>query len=405
MTSDSRTPTVAPPRHLVALLASFTALVVLTTDVYLPVLPSLKADLGVTDAVAAASISTVLVGIALGQIVIGPLSDAVGRKAPLLIGAVAYAVTHALSAVAPDGTTLLVTRFAAGVATAACIVTARAIAADVYTGVDSARAYATLGAVSAIAPIVAPVLGGLLATVMSWRGMFLTLAVLALALAAVGWRAMPETLPKGRRVPPHLASVLRELGSVLRLRRFLAYVAALSAFGAILFGYIGASSFVLQERFGLSPQTYSLVFAVNSVGIFAASNLTRYLVLRVAPSRLLTLGQLVSIGGVAVMAVGVAVLSLPVVLVGLFTAISCLGLVMPAGTSLGMGEAPGRAGSASGVLGICTFTAGAGAAPLAGLGGSPWSMVVVLAVGAVAGPLLLRLLLHGTRPAPSRETS
>jgi DHA1 family bicyclomycin/chloramphenicol resistance-like MFS transporter len=389
----------------VALLAAFTALVVLTTDVYLPVLPDLKSDLGVTDATAAATVSTVLIGIALGQIVIGPLSDAVGRRGPLLLGALAYAFTHVLSAFAPDGTTLLVARFAAGVATAACIVTARAIAADVYTGVDSARAYATLGAVGAIAPIVAPVLGGLLATVMSWRGMFLTLAVMAVALAAVGWRAMPETLPRDRRVPAHLGAVLRELGSVLRLRRFLAYVAALSAFGAVLFGYIGASSFVLQERFGLSPQTYSLVFAVNSVGIFAMSNLTRHLVLRIAPSRLLTAGQLIAVAGVVVMAVGLIAGSLPVLLLGLFTAISCVGLIMPAGTSLGMGEAPGRAGSASGVLGICTFAAGALAAPLAGFGGSPWSMVIVLAAGAVAGPILLRLLLHGTRPAPTLESS
>ncbi len=392
-------PVVTAPRHLVALLSAFTALVVLTTDVYLPVLPRLKTDLGVSDSTAAATISMVLIGIALGQIVVGPLSDAIGRRGPLLLGAVAYAATHVLSAVAPDGNTLLVARFLAGIATAACIVTARAIAADVYTGVDSARAYATLGAVGAIAPVVAPVLGGLLSHVMSWRGMFLTLAVLALLLAAVGWKAMPETLPRDRRVPPHLGAVLRELGSVLRLRRFLAYVAALSAFAGVLFGYIGASSFVLQERFGLSAQTFSIVFAVNSIGIFAMSNVTRHLVLRVAPARLLTLGQLIAIGGVTVVGVGVATNLLAVVLVGLFATISCVGLIMPSGTALGMGAAPGRAGSASGVLGICTFAVGALAAPLAGLGGSPWSLVVVLAVGAVAGPLLLRLLLHGTAPA------
>jgi DHA1 family bicyclomycin/chloramphenicol resistance-like MFS transporter len=310
-----------------------------------------------------------------------------------------------LSAVAPNGTTLLVARALAGLATAACIVTARAIAADVYTGADSARAYATLGAVGAIAPIVAPVAGGLLSHVMSWRGMFLTLAVLALVIAAVGWRWMPETLPPDRRTAPHLGAVLRDLASVFRIRRFLAYVAAISAFAVVLFGYIGASSFVLQNHFGLSPQTYSLVFAVNSIGIFAMSNVSRQLVGRVAPGRLLRVGQLDAVGGAALVAAGVAADSLPCVLLGLFVAISSIGLVMPSATALGMAEAPGRAGSASGVVGICQFGAGSLAAPLAGLGGSPWALVTVMGVGALAGPVLLTLLLHHTRPPSAQEAS
>jgi len=390
------TGTETPPRHLVALLAAFTSLVVLTTDVYLPVLPQLGQDLGTSNAAAAATVSAVLVGIAVGQIVIGPLSDAVGRRAPILLGALAYAATHLLSALAPNIVSLLVIRVLAGFATAACIVVARAIVADVYPGSAAARAFATLSAVLAIVPVLAPVAGGLLARVMSWRGMFALLAVVAIVVAAVGWRVLPETLPPERRIPPHLGAVVRDLGAVLRLRRFLAYVAVMAAVGGILFGYIGASSFVLQNSFGLSPQAFSLVFAANSVGIFIVSWSTRHLVGRVGPRRLLFGGQVVAILGAAVLFAGVARTSLPVFLVGLFLAVASIGSVMPTATSLAMAEAPGRAGSASGVMGICQFSVGALASPLAGLGGSPWSLVVVVGVSAVAG-LVLRILLLGPK--------
>jgi DHA1 family bicyclomycin/chloramphenicol resistance-like MFS transporter len=183
--TDTAGTTVTAPRYLVPLLAAFTSLVVLTTDVYLPVLPQLGQDLGTSDAAAAATLSAVLIGIAVGQIVVGPLSDAVGRRKPLLLGAVAYSLTHLLSALAPNVLSLLAIRLLAGLATAACIVVCRAIVADVYPGSRSARAFATLSAVMAIVPVLAPVMGGLLAHVMSWRGMFVLLAAVAVALSLV----------------------------------------------------------------------------------------------------------------------------------------------------------------------------------------------------------------------------
>ena len=384
---------VKAPRHLTLLLASLSSLVVLTTDIYLPVLPQLGADLDTSDAAAAATLSAALVGIALAQIVIGPLSDAVGRRLPILVGLVAYAVTHVLCAIAPSIGVLLGLRVLSGVATAAVIVVSRAIVADAFPGNQAARAFATLGAVFGIAPVVAPIAGGLLAHVMSWRGMFVVLAGVAVLLLAVSWRALPETLPPARRTPPHLGSVVKELGEVLVHRRFLAYVVVLAAVGGVLFGYIGASSFVLQDDFGLSPQVYSYVFAANSVGIFALSVVSRQLVARVGAPRLLTVGQVATVLGSVGLVLGVWWSSLPLVLVGLFVAIASLGLVMPNATALGMRQAEGRAGSAAGVMGICQFTVGAIASPLAGLGGSAWSMVVVIGVCAVAG-IVLRLLLQ-----------
>ncbi len=227
-------PAVRTPRHLTLLLASLSSLVVLTTDIYLPVLPQLGADLGTSDAAAAATLSAALVGIALAQIVIGPLSDAVGRRVPILVGLVAYAVTHLLCAVAPSIGILLGLRVLSGLATAAVIVVSRAIVADAFPGNQAARAFATLGAVFGIAPVVAPLAGGLLAHVMSWRGMFVVLAGVAALLLAVTWRALPETLPPERRTPPHLGAVVKELGEVLVHRRFLAYVVVLSAVGSLV---------------------------------------------------------------------------------------------------------------------------------------------------------------------------
>ena len=400
MTREDVAAVAAPPRHLVALLAAFTSLVILTTDVYLPVLPQLGRDLGTSDAAAAATLSAVLVGIAVGQIVIGPLSDAVGRRTPLLLGAIAYAVTHVLAALAPGIAPLLAIRLVTGLATAACIVVCRAIVADVYPGATAARAFATLGAVTALVPVVAPVAGGLLAHVMSWRGMFLLLAVVAVLLTAVGSRLVPETLPVDRRIALNLGSVLHDLTSVLTRRRFLAYVAAIAGVGGMLFAYIGASSFVLENVFGLSPQAFSLVFAANAVGIFAASWTTRHLVGRTGPKRLLLVGQVAAVAGTIVMGAGVGRDVLPLVLVGLFVAVASIGLIMPTSTSLGMAEVPGRAGSASGVMGICQFTVGAIASPLAGLGASAWSLVAVMGASVVGGLLLRTGLLRGTASTP-----
>ncbi|MCW2867227.1 MAG: transporter [Marmoricola sp.] len=393
-------PPAAPPRHVVPLLAAFASLVVLTTDVYLPVLPQLASDLSTSAAAASATVSCVLVGIAVGQVVIGPLSDAVGRRAPLLLGAAAYALLHVLSALSPSIAVLLGVRVLAGFATAACIVVGRAVVVDLFPGEGTTRAFAVLGAVTSIVPVLAPVVGSLLALVTGWRGMFLVLAALAVLLVAVGSRALPESLPAERRVPAHLGAVLRELGAVLRLRPFLAHAAAIGAVGVVLFGYIGASSFTLQGTFGLSPQQYGLVFALNSVGIFAASNLAARLAGRVPPGRLLTGGQSLCAGGVTVLALGVAAHVLVVVCAGLFLTISSIGLVMPSAMALGMAASGGRAGAAAGVFGIVQFACGAAASPLAGAGGSPWSLVVVLAVGALASPLLLHLL-RGAAPQPS----
>jgi MFS transporter, DHA1 family, multidrug resistance protein len=394
----------SPPGYLIPLLAAFTSLVVLTTDVYLPVLPQLGIDLGTNDGSAAATISAVLIGVAVGQIVLGPVSDAIGRKVPLIIGVLAYGVFHAVSAVAPTIGVLLTCRVLVGLATAACLVVSRAIVADAFPGPRSAIGYSTLSAVIAIAPVLAPIAGGLLAHIMTWRGMFLLLAGLAFALAVVGWFALPETLPPERRIAPRMAVILRDIGAVARQRRFLAYAVAAAATSGVLFAYIGASSFVLENLFDLTPQQFSLVFAANAAGLFVLSWVTRAIVMRVGALRILLVGQSSTLVGCALLGCGLASSLLPLVLLGLFLAIASMGLVMPSSMSLGMQVAIGGAGAAAGLMGIMQFTTGAVLSPIAGLGSTGWAMVTVMSASALCGTVGRALLSRGTvaPPVPAR---
>jgi DHA1 family bicyclomycin/chloramphenicol resistance-like MFS transporter len=386
--------------HLVLLVGLFTALAPINTDLYLPLMPQLASELGTTQAAAQATVSAVLLGLAAGQLVIGPLSDAWGRRGAALAGAAGFVACNLASAVAPSIGSLLVIRFLAGLACAACVVVVRAVVTDVYAGGDAARAYATLSAIVTVVPAVAPVFGGLLALVMGWRGIFVVMAGLGVVVLVAGWRSLEESLPLESRREPHLGRVLADLGGLLRLRRFVAYVACLSAAGGVLFAYIGASSFVMQGTFRLTPTVYGFVFALNAFGIFAMANLSRRLVGRTGPHRLLVVGQASSLVGTLVLAVGVWRSALPLVLVGLFVAVGSVGLVVGNSMALGMRQAPDRAGSASGLMGISQFAFGAVTAAVAGIGASPWSMVAAMLVCALLGPALRLVMLgdHGRRP-------
>jgi len=387
--------------HLMLLIGAFTALAPINTDLYLPLMPQMAHELGTTQAAAQATVSAVLLGLALGQIVVGPLSDAWGRRGPALVGAAAFVIGNLASAVAPSIGSLLVIRFLAGLACAACVVVVRAVVTDVFDRPNAARAYATLSAIVTVVPAIAPVFGGLLALVMGWRWIFVVMAGLGLAVLAAGWRSLEETLPAQRRREPHLGRVLADLGGLLGLRHFVAYVFCLAAAGGVLFAYIGASSFVLQGTFGLSPTAYGFVFAANAFGIFAMANVSRRLVGKTGPRRLLVVGQASSFIGTLVLAGGMWRSSLPVVLLGLFVAVGSVGLVVGNSMALGMRQAPERAGSASGLMGIAQFAFGAVMAAAAGLGASPWSMVAAMVVCATLGPLLRAALLSDAYEQPA----
>jgi DHA1 family bicyclomycin/chloramphenicol resistance-like MFS transporter len=315
--------------------------------------------------------------------VFGPLSDRHGRRRPLLAGITAYSLATLVCAIAPGLGVLVVARFVQGVAGAAGLVIARAVARDCYEGVAMIRFMASLAMISGLAPIVAPVLGAQLLHVTDWRGTFAVLAALGAVLALLAAGALHESLPPERRHRGGLTTTLQAVGGLIRERRFLGYVLTSTfAFGA-LFAYVSGSSTVLQEVYRVSPQTYSLLFAVNSVALMASTQLNgRVLVTRVRPASLMLLG-LVAAGaaGLAItLFTGVWDLGLAAVCPAMCLLMTAMGVVGPNSAAQALTMAPHAAGSASALLGLGTFLCGAVVAPLSSAGGQPSAVLLGVVV-------------------------
>lgn len=320
------------------------------------------------------TLTTCLAGMALGQLVVGPMSDRWGRRRPLLIGLAVYIVATALCAIAPTVELLIAFRLAQGLAGAAGIVIARAVARDLYDGVAMARFFSTLMLVSGVAPIVAPLIGGQLLRVTDWRGVFAVLTVLGILMAAVVWRKLPETLEPADR---HRGGAGEALGSMRRLladRAFSGYVLTGGFAFACLFAYVAASPFVIQEIYGASPQTFSLLFGINSVGLMVMGQINgKVLVGRVRLDRVLGLGLVVVVAAataILLMALGVfGDVGLAPMAVALFVLMSAMGITMPNTQALALMRTKHSAGSASALLGTSSFLIGAIASPLVGIAG------------------------------------
>jgi DHA1 family bicyclomycin/chloramphenicol resistance-like MFS transporter len=261
-----------------------------------------------------------------------------------------YTVASLLCAVSTDIWVLIALRLLQGLAGAAGIVLARAMVRDLFDGARAARAFSTLVVVGGLTPVVAPILGGQLTRVTDWRGMFVALVIVGAGLFAAAL-ALPETLPPAARRAAGTRTIA-DFVAVSRDGSFLAFAAMLGAASCALFSYITLSPFVLQHGYGLTAQAFSLVFALNSLGILGAGYINGALVARVAMERLLLGGILLALVGattaiVAVLSGGGVLVLLP----GLFLAVSSFGIIMPNATAQAMRGARSRAGSASALLG------------------------------------------------------
>lgn len=338
-------------------------------------------DLHASAAAGQLTLTACLVGLAAGQLIAGPVSDARGRRGPLLVGLGLFAVTSGACALAPNVEVLIGLRLLQGAAGAAGIVIARAIVRDLYGGVEAARFFAALLLVNGLAPILAPLVGGQLLHVTDWRGIFVFLAVLGLVLLAVAWRGIEETHTDAR------VAGWPRFGALARDRSFVGCaLAAGFAFGS-MFSYIAGSPFVLQDHFGVSAQAFSGLFAMNALGIMAAGRVSALLVERVGPGALLTAGVLQSLTG--------AVLLLALhgtlggTLVGFFVVVSAIGLIVPNATALALERHRERAGSASALLGLGQYAIGAAAAPLVGSSVSALCVVIATLSALAVGSRLL----------------
>ncbi|WP_086754932.1 multidrug effflux MFS transporter, partial [Streptomyces griseiscabiei] len=386
-------------------LGLLTALGPLTVDLYLPALPQVGADLGASRAVTQLTLTAFMLGIALGQLVVGPLSDTLGRRRPLLTGLTVYVAASAACALAPDAGVLVGLRLVQGLAGAAGIVIARAVVRDLYDGLGAARLLSSLMLVSGTAPILAPVLGAQLLRLTSWRGVFATLTLLGLAVLAATALSSAETLPVARRRPGGLTDTLRTMRALLGDGPFTGYLLTGALGFAALFAYIAGSSFALQQVYGASPQTYSLLFALNSLGMAVTGQLTGRLLLGRLPShRVLAVGLTVlgGSGAALVLLVAVAHADLPWIAAALFLTACPVGMILPTTTALCLHRAPHAAGSASALLGATQFLMGSLAPVPTGLGGRSTALPMAASVLglALAAAIAFLTLCRPWHPAP-----
>jgi DHA1 family bicyclomycin/chloramphenicol resistance-like MFS transporter len=407
-TSTTAPPSTAPTRRtglLVTLvLGGLTATPPLAMDMYLPSLPEVTRSLHAPAATVQLTLTACLAGMALGQLVVGPMSDRWGRRRPLLTGLAVYLVATALCALAPNVETLVAFRLAQGLAGAAGIVIARAVVRDLYDGVAMARFFSTLMLISGVAPIVAPLIGGQILRVTDWRGVFVVLTAVGALLGALVWARLPETLPTATGAPPaeeepgargrHRGGIGEALGSMRRLladRAFAGYMIAGGFAFAALFAYISASPFVIQEIYGASPQTFSLLFGLNSVGLVVAGQVNgKVLVGRVSLDKVLATGLAVTVlaaTALLLMSTGAfGAVGLAPVAAALFVLMSAMGITLPNAQSLALLRTRHAAGSASALLGTSSFLVGAVASPLVGVAGE--HTAVPMAVVQLSGALV-----------------
>jgi DHA1 family bicyclomycin/chloramphenicol resistance-like MFS transporter len=391
----ARSPRLPSHGRLVVLLGALSAFGPLSMDMYLPGLPSMARDLSAPAWAAQLTITTSMLGLAGGQLVAGPISDALGRRRPLLAGLAAYMAASLLCAMAPTIWLLLVFRLIQGIAGAAGIVISRAIVRDLHEGVAAARYFALLMLVGGLAPILAPLIGGELLHVTDWRGIFVVLAGIGALLLLAAWAMLGETLPVAMRHTGGLTATVGVFGGLLRDKPYMGYTLSAGLTFAAMATYISGSPFVLQDIHGLSPQLFSVVFALNAVGIMIASQTSRALVGRYGPRALLGAGvRLAVVGGLGVLVSVLAGLGLAGLLPSLFVMVSSVGVVLPNAAALALADHPRTAGSASALLGLTQFATGALAAPLAGVGGSHTAlpMAIVMAVLPLAGLACLTFL-------------
>lgn len=356
-------------------------------DMYLPALPSIGQSLNASVSAVQASLMAFFVAMGVGQIIYGPVSDMVGRKAPLVFGLLLFAAGSVGCALAPDIHTLIMLRFVQGLGACAGMVVPRAVVRDLHTGNDAARLMSLLMLVFSVSPILAPLMGSFLIEWSGWRSVFWAVTVAAALGLVLLATSLPETRPAAQRVHSSVRSALAGYGVLLRDRHFMGLV-LIGAFGiSSFFAYLANSSFVLIDHYGLTPRQYSYAFAANAASFIGMSQLTGRLAGRFGLVPMVK----VAVAGYATVMVLLLVLNLSGidrldVLIGLlFLGYGFLGLVMPTTAVLALEEHGAIAGTASALMGTLQFVTGAAVMALVGVfvDGSARPMVIGIASSAV----------------------
>jgi len=382
---------------MIVVLGLLVALGPLTIDMYLPALPQIADDYAVSSSVVQLTLTGTLAGLALGQLIIGPLSDSLGRRRPLMAGIVLHMLASLVCLVAPNIVVLGVARGLQGVGAAATMVVALAIVGDLFTDSTAATVMSRLMLVLGVAPVIAPSLGAAVLLRFSWHWVFAVLVVLAGLLLLLAALALPETLQVSHRRPLRIRGILGTYGELLRDRRFviLVLVAALGMSG--LFAYIAGASFVLQGRHGLDQQAFALVFGAGAVALIGATQFNVVLLRRFTPQTITVWALAASVlaGAVFVALAATGVGGIYAFVLPVWAILAAMGFVIPNAPAVALSRHPDAAGTAAALLGAGQFGLGAAVAPLVGvLGNDELALAAVMTAGSVIA--LLALLAVGS---------
>ncbi|MGG7100983.1 multidrug effflux MFS transporter [Rhodococcus sp. 24CO] len=370
--------------RLVLLLGILTALGPFTVDMYLPALPQITQEFGTSETMVQLTLTGTLLGLAFGQLLIGPLSDIYGRRRPLLVGTVIHVAASLACFFAPSIEVLTTLRTLQGFGAAATGVIAMAIVRDLFTGHDAAVVLSRLMLVMGVAPILAPSIGGALMSVTQWRGVFLALFLLGIAMIALAAASLPETLPIENRSGRGISAIARSYIALGRDAHFMVLVLVCGLGRGVLWSYIAASSYVMQDQFGLSATAYGFAFAGGAVVLIGSSQLNVLLLGRWSPNSITIWAMWgSSVVGAAFVVVaatdswGFVGFAVPILLM-----LCATGFVMPNAPAVALSRHGEAAGSAAALIGFAQFGAAAGVAPIVGLLGNTSLAVAISMTGA-----------------------
>ncbi|WP_369688937.1 multidrug effflux MFS transporter [Bacillus sp. FJAT-26390] len=356
--------------RLVLLLGAFSALGPLTIDMYLPSFPQITADFGTQASLVQLSLTACLIGLGLGQIIMGPLSDVHGRRKPIIISLIFYLVASFVCAISPNIYWFIAARFIQGFAASAGIVISRAIVRDVYSGTELTKFFSMLMLVNNLFPMIAPMAGSGVISFTTWVGVFFVLSIVGLLLVILATMNLKETLPAENRVSGNFGELLAGIKALIKDRQFIGYALAQGIMIGGVFAYVSGTPFVYQNIYGASPQLFALLFASNGISLIIGSQVVGRFSQSFSERKFVILGLLLSCTA-SFAALLVILLQGPLLalVIPLFFFVASIGMTSTASFVLAMGSQSQRAGSASALLGLLPFVIGACTSPLVGIAG------------------------------------
>lgn len=389
----------------VLILGLLTSFGPLSMDMYLPALPVVAQDLQSTTSLTQLSLTACLLGLAIGQLIFGPLSDIQGRRKPLLFTLTIYSIVSILCALSANIWIFILLRFIQGLTGAAGIVIARASARDMYEGKDLTKFIALLALVNGAAPILAPILGGVILNFTSWNTVFFILGTIGLIMLLSVYLFLPETLQMENRSEGNMLAVVKTFGKLIKDPVFMGIALSQAFVMSSMFAYIAGSPFVLQNLYGVTPQQFSMLFALNGIGIIIAAQTTGRLSATISEGKLLFSGMILSfVGSCLLLIVIFKGFSLFAMATALLLVVSSVGIVSTTAFSLGMQAQGKSAGSASAFLGLLPFIGGAIVSPLVGIAGerSAVPMGIIIFICSTSALLVYLLLVNKKQDAESQ---